>query len=683
MLAVTTSGGDYVVSFDGAPTCTSQTLSDSTSPTLQVTQTPAASTPTTFQPGADAGVHFEGAAGAPTTFDFSAAPAATTINASTGQATLGASGTDTFSGISAFVGSASGSTQFIVGAGGVSFTGQGSNNSLSLAPAPASSTIDAGAGTATIGTGTVTFANVGTFIGSNSGSNTFIAGTSSESFADHGSAGGDTVDFSNVATSPGTPLTVNVSGSNFNGQPTATGVVGATTYSFSTGGPDFSSFTGAASGNTRFLAGSSVGNFKGKGTGNSLDLSTAPAGTAIDASTGQVTIGTVVDMISGISSFVGSASGSTQFVAAAGQSETFIDGGSTGGDTLNLSHVVTSSSTPLTLNLTSNTVNGQAPSTAVLGTTTYTFTAGNNFAAFVGSSVGNSDVLAGRASGFRFTAKGSANTLDLSHTSAFVTLNLGQAGSQATGGAGTVTLSGTIQNVLGSNFGNHLAAGSGTVTLRGGSGVDWLQAGSGTDTLDAGLGSATLVGGAGVDNMKGGTGKDTFIPGTGGGSITDTAGIGTLDFALAKAAVRVNLGTKYTTMNHVVLAAQLVTGGGGKPISLLGLSSVIGSSYAGDVIRLGTHQGTIMAGNGAGDQLVGSTAGGSSLHGGAGGDTFTSAGPNDHMFGGAGNDTFFANNGFKDYMNGGGGHNAAHVDCADVHAMTFLKIQKVYKPSHC
>jgi hypothetical protein len=806
-LVVTTTGGDFVVDFDGAQTCTSQTLSDSSSPTLQVKETPSAVTPTTFQPGTDAGIRFEGAAGAPTTFDLSAAPAATTIDAATGQATLGASATDTFSGINSYIGSSSGSTQFIAGAGGASFTGQGTDNLLSLSPAPASPTINAAAGTATIGTGTDTFTDVASFIGSNAGSTTFIAGTSSESFADLGSAGGDTVDFSGVATGPSTPLTVNLSGSVVNGQPTSSGVVGATTYSFSTGASNFSSFTGASTGSTRFFAGSSEGSFKGQGTANTLDLSAAPAPTTIDTSSGQATIETVVDTFTGFSTFVGSAggstefiagaggttfagegannslsiapalasstinvgagtatigtgtdtftdvasfvgsnagsttfrpdsstsctfqghgtgntldlsaapaattidaatgqatlgasatdtfsginsyigssSGSTQFIAGAGQSESFEDPGTIGEDSLDLSHVATNLSAPLTLNLTGGTIGGQPASTAVVGTTTYAFTAGDDFSSFVGSSTGNTDVVAGRASGFAFKGQGNGNTLDLSHTSAFVTLTLGQVGSQSTGGAGPLTLSGSISGVIGSSFGNHLDAGPGTVTLRGGSGADWLQAGSGTDTLDAGSGTATLVGGSGVDTMTGGTGSDTFIPGTGGGKISDTTGVGTLDFAQAKAAVRVNLGTKYTARNHAVLPALLATGGGGKPISLLGLTDLIGSPYRGDILRLGSHPGTITAGKGVGDQLVGSTAGSSTLRGGAGGDTFTSVGPNDHMYGGSGNDTFYADNGHKDFMNGGGGHNVAHIDCVDVLDKTFVKIQKVDKPKSC
>ena len=238
--------------------------------------------------------------------------------------------------------------------------------------------------------------------------------------------------------------------------------------------------------------------------------------------------------------------------------------------------------------------------------------------------------------------------------------------------------------MISSPFGGHLVAGPGTETLRGAKGVDWLQAGSGTDTQDAGSGTAVLVGATGFDTMTGGKGSDTFIPGTGGGKFTDTQGVGTLDFAKATAAVRVNLGTtRYTTRTHVVLLAQLATGGGGKPITLVGLTDLIGSMHRGDILRLGTRSGTITAGNRAGDQLIASTAGGSTLHGGSGGDTFTSFGPNDHMYGAVGNDVFFANNGHKDYMNGGGGHTAAHVDCVDVRDKTFKKIQKGYAPAHC
>ena len=124
--------------------------------------------------------------------------------------------------------------------------------------------------------------------GSSQGHNTFVAGSGNETFGDTGSSGHDGIDFSNVATSGQTPLTVNATGSPIGLMAIDTAVVGSTTYTFNQGGSNFTSFTGATNGNTSFLAGASP-NYTftaGSGGNNSIDFSTVGSPVAVDLSKG-------------------------------------------------------------------------------------------------------------------------------------------------------------------------------------------------------------------------------------------------------------------------------------------------------------------------------------------------------------------------------------------------------------
>jgi hypothetical protein len=161
--------------------------------------------------------------------------------------------------------------------------------------------------------------------GSAQGRNTFIAGSGSEFFLDTGTVGGDAINFSNVTTGPSTPLNVNVSGRT--GSFTAT--VGTTTYTFTTGGLDFNTFTGSSGGNTVFLASGAPGyTFNASGSSNSVDFSAAPSGVTVDLSTwtaiaptGTVNVPGIplqsiaggVDTITGLTTVIGSSAGANVF----------------------------------------------------------------------------------------------------------------------------------------------------------------------------------------------------------------------------------------------------------------------------------------------------------------------------------------------------------------------------------
>ena len=736
---------------------------------------------TTFQPGTASGVTFVGS-GKANTLDLSGEPAGTSVQLSGPSSSCPSSGelgtllvgtgTDRSCAITTFIGSSQGSNTFQSdGIGGHTFQGGGSGNVLDLSNAPAGLTVGASSVTGLSG-GADTFSDMQRFVGSSSGSTTFVAPGFGGGFTFTGSGSGNTLDFSAFPSGARLDETSPSSG----------------TASLSTSAADtfskVSCFVGSSQGSTTFVVATgthavtgcdettSPVNFLGQGTGNTLDLSglSASAQSPVVVSVGAGSASGSGSMLTfaRIGHFVGSSSGSTTFRPDASTSYAFTGQGS--GNTLSYASLPFGGP-GITIDL----AKGQVTGGPLAGTDVF-----SGVQSIVGSP--NNDTFLAAPVTTALDGGGGSNTLDLSHTTSQVTLDLGQATPQATGGAGVLMIApDSFQTVIGSNFGNRLTAGPGSVTLRGGSGTDRLQAGSGTDSLIAGSGPTTLVGGTGYDTMTGGAGADTFIPGTGGGKIADASGVGTIDYANVTAGVQVNLGTKsYVVTPGVVLQADTATGGGGDTYALSGISNIIGSSHGdilvgssgsnriqggggtnlivgdgggdmliggsgsnvfvtgpgnnnvsggkgsntidyasaptavnvnlrsgtakngyggtdslsgiasiigsnnnGDILKLGTHPGTIYAGNGGGDTLVGSKAGGSTMFGGGGSDKFTSLGANDHMIGGTGNDTFLANNGFKDFIVGGKGHNVAYVDCIDVKYKTYSHVQVVHKPSGC
>uniref|UniRef100_UPI0018FE1C21 beta strand repeat-containing protein n=2 Tax=Pseudomonas bohemica TaxID=2044872 RepID=UPI0018FE1C21 len=104
------------------------------------------------------------------------------------------------------------------------------------------------------------------------------------------------------------------------------------------------------------------------------------------------------------------------------------------------------------------------------------------------------------------------NTADYSLATAGVTVSTAETGAQHTGGAGVDTLV-NIQNLIGSNYDDHLTGDQGNNLLNGGLGNDVLNGGAGDDILIGGPGNNTLTGGLGSDTFQyqaGNTGHDTI-----------------------------------------------------------------------------------------------------------------------------------------------------------------------------
>ena len=397
------------------------------------------------------------------TLDLSAASNGVRVDLVNGTITT-ASGTDTVSGFTTFVGSTAGNSSFIPGTGGAdTFTGIGAGNVLNLGALAAGPVADMSTGVVQPASGPADqFSGISVVVGSTAGGTTFKPGASSETFADPGSSGaGDTVDFSSVATSNSTHLVVNVSGGPLGLASNNTATVGATTYSFTTGGSRFTTFVGASTGHTDFAAGLAGGySFTGQGSGNSFDLSAAPQSPTINLATGVAQVGATSDTIAGISSVVGSAAGGTRYVAGPAAGATFSDPAASGPRSiLDFSDLPTDGSTPLKVNVTGNVAGGADGNTAVFGANVYSFATGAaRFATVHGATTGNTTVYAGTTTGMTFDGTGSGNALDFSGIGSPLTVDAttGQAQTNSV----TDTFSG-FQQLVGSSSGNtHFIANS-------------------------------------------------------------------------------------------------------------------------------------------------------------------------------------------------------------------------------
>jgi hypothetical protein len=338
-----------------------------------------------------------------------------------------------------FTGAATGNTTFLAGqSGGYTFDGNGSNNELDLSAVAAALEVNVSGttlgsvpnDTATASGVSYAFSDISTVTGSASGHTTFDEGTSAvPTFIGRGSD--NELNFSALTTA----LTVNVSGTTVGSVPNDTATSSGTSYELN----GISTFVGSSAGGTTFVAGGTGGySFEGSGSGNKADFSVDPNPITANLFTGSVTVGSgSTDTISDISSVVGSSGGGNSFIAGT-QSENFADTGSAGGDSLNLSNVPTSGSTPLTINVSGGPAGGGiANDTATVGSVTYSFTSGGaNFTTFTGAATGNTTFLAGQSGGYTFDGNGSNNELDLSAVHSGATLS---ANGDSMASPGTVT----------------------------------------------------------------------------------------------------------------------------------------------------------------------------------------------------------------------------------------------------
>jgi hypothetical protein len=272
---------------------------------------------TTFVAGSGGGFKFTGQANN-NTLDFSNATGTVTIDIATGTAQNGSGGSDTFSDIQNFIGAGFGNTTFAAGfVGGLSFAGQGSNNTLDFGGDSSGVQVfldpnAQGQLVADPGTGSDTFTGITTIKGSTAGANTFFGGPGNCTVD-----GGGSNNTLSYASAPN-PVTIDVDTG------TATGGFAGTT-SFS----DIQTFVGSDEGGNVFIARSGGYDFQGTNgsTGNLLDFSGASSGVQVTITNatgnGSASLITGTDDFSNIQIFKGSTSGGNTFIVASTGDFTF------------------------------------------------------------------------------------------------------------------------------------------------------------------------------------------------------------------------------------------------------------------------------------------------------------------------------------------------------------------------
>ena len=364
----------------------------------------------------------------------------------------------------------------------------------------------------------------------------------------------------------------------------------------------------------------------GSGT-DRLTYASAVAGVTVSLATltAQNTVGAGTDTVSGFENLTGSAYNDT--LTGDGNANT-IEGGA-GNDTINgaggidtLTYV--NAAAAVTVNLATT----AAQNTVGAGTDTisnfenltgsgYNDTlTGSSIANVISGGAGNdtisgadgNDTLDGGDGDDTLTGGNGTDTVTYVGAVSAVTVSLAIATAQNTGGAGTDTIA-TVENLIGSLYGD---------TLTGSTAANVITGGAGNDTISAGDGNDTLNGGAGDDSLTGGNGTDTVT------------------YVDAVSAVTVNLATA-TTQN---------TGGAGTD-TLATIENLTGSAF-GDTLTGNSGANTIAGGDG--DDTVEGAAGNDTLTGGNGTDTvsyasaasavtFNLATTTSQSTGGAGSDT--------------------------------------------
>jgi Ca2+-binding RTX toxin-like protein len=167
----------------------------------------------------------------------------------------------------------------------------------------------------------------------------------------------------------------------------------------------------------------------------------------------------------------------------------------------------------------------------------------------------------------------------------------------------------SIENLYGTAFADTLGGDDSANTLLGDAGDDILLGRGGADALYGGLGNDTLDGGLGNDTVVGDDGDDIIRAlVVGEDAIDGGAGTDTVNFALASAALTINL----TNATHKLTNIENIVGG-------LGNDSIVGSAVANrldggegnDIIQGGAGADTLIGGSGTDlltyvDSLVGS-----------------------------------------------------------------------------
>lgn len=249
---------------------------------------------------------------------------------------------------------------------------------------------------------------------------------------------------------------------------------------------------------------------------------------------------------------------------------------------------------------------------------------GNDVYEFEGTGLGSDTITE--------AANADSDTLDFSGLSGGgVPLNLGSTSPQTLPGV-QITLSDatSIENAIGTSFGDAITGNTRNNLLDGGGGGDVLTGLAGNDTLLGGDAGDVLEGGAGDDSLNGGAGEDNynFVGSTlGADTVTEVSAVDDDDTLI------------FTNFNHAVTidissASQQNIDSGGTNLQLtltnpIEIDQVNGSAFA--------------------DSITGNAMG-NGLDGNAGADTIVGGGGDDRIDGGIGDDSLDGGTGDDQYV---------------------------------
>lgn len=304
------------------------------------------------------------------------------------------------------------------------------------------------------------------------------------------------------------------------------------------------------------------------------------------------------------------------FVGGAGSDTFDISGTSVGTSTINLTDgtfaYTPGGAGPISLSSVENAI-GSAGADTLIGSAE-----ANSLYGLSGSDslygLDGNDVLDGGLGNDLLDGGAGTDTASYAAAAAAVTVSLAITTAQATGSAGSDTLTG-IENLTGSAYAD---------TLTGDAGANNISGGAGNDTLNGGDGNDVLSGDTGADVMAGGLGDDVYYVDNSSDKVVESSTGGTGD--------RINSSVTYT------LAGRYV-----ETLSLLGSANIdaTGNSQA---QTLNGNSGNNLLSGLAGNDALNGNAGVDTLDGGDGDDVLDGGTGADILTGGLGNDTFYVDN---------------------------------------
>jgi Ca2+-binding RTX toxin-like protein len=292
----------------------------------------------------------------------------------------------------------------------------------------------------------------------------------------------------------------------------------------------------------------------------------------------------------------------------------------------------------------------------VLSSTTYTLGANVENLQLTGSSAINgtgnagANVMAGNGGNNKLNGMGGSDTVDYSLVESGITIDLNLTSAQLVPGQGMDTLV-SIENVIGTNYGDRLTGTAGANVLNGGLDADTMIGGGGSDTYfvddtfdEVTESSAGAAGGrdlvyswlaaytlganiengavlsSGAADMTGNALSNVIHAGVGNNIIAGGAGADTLSYEIGIA------GTAGVKVSLALTTAQATGGSGSDRIS--GFENLVGSE------RSDRLSGSI------GDNVLDGSSGADFLAGGAGSDTLVGGAGRDALTGGADDEIF-------------------------------------------